>query len=102
MNVKLKSPPGRGPFVFKVHGAICYETGPAAPTTTTAPTYGQLFFLSMSRLREMQGYLIQLIPNVMLLYSVVWAHLCVPITNTPRNSRHSRRSMRKRREHHVS
>ena len=35
---------GRGPFVFKIHGEICFHTGPAVGNNVT-PTYGQLFLI---------------------------------------------------------
>jgi hypothetical protein len=49
MGAKIVDVPGRGPYVFKVHGQTYHKTSHLQPTTQQAPQYAQLYVLDSTQ-----------------------------------------------------
>jgi hypothetical protein len=45
MEAKLDPPPGRGPFVYRIHDQIYHSIGNLHPESGDKPSYGQLYIL---------------------------------------------------------
>ena len=45
MGAKIIDFPGRGPYVFKIHGQTCHQTSHTLPVNDQAPQYAQLYVL---------------------------------------------------------
>ena len=45
LGAKFATPPGRGPYVFRIHGQIYHLTGSLYPAPGNAPKYSQLYIL---------------------------------------------------------
>ena len=45
MGARIVQPPGRGPYVFRIHGQIYHRSGNLHPAAGEQPSYGQLYIL---------------------------------------------------------
>jgi hypothetical protein len=45
MEAKLDPPPGRGPFVYRIHDQIYHSIGNLLPESGEKPSYGQLYII---------------------------------------------------------
>lgn len=49
MGAKIVEPPGRGPYVFKVHGQTCHKTSHLIPPSSQNPQYAQLYVIDSTQ-----------------------------------------------------
>lgn len=49
MGAKIVEPPGRGPYVFKVHGQTYHKTSHLLPPSSQAPQYAQLYVIDSTQ-----------------------------------------------------
>ncbi|PIC28806.1 hypothetical protein B9Z55_020608 [Caenorhabditis nigoni] len=52
LGATLDTPPGNGPYTFKIHGQVYHSVGPLHPPSGKTPKYGQIYFLDSRQAAE--------------------------------------------------
>ncbi|PIC25660.1 hypothetical protein B9Z55_018506 [Caenorhabditis nigoni] len=52
LGATLDTPPGNGPYTFKIHGQVYHSVGPLHPASGKTPKYGQIYFLDSRQAAE--------------------------------------------------